>query len=72
MGGLCGACVLVAAGKAAWLRVVLGAIGGVVGAFAGYHVRVGLLRALQVPDMVIAIAEDGVAIGVGLLIVPRF
>jgi uncharacterized membrane protein len=72
MGGLCGACVLVAAGKAAWLGAALGAIGGVVGAFAGYHARVGLVRALRVPDVVIAIVEDVVAIGIGLLIVSRF
>jgi uncharacterized membrane protein len=71
MGGLCGACVSVAAGNAAWLGAVLGGVGGVVGAFAGYQARVGLVRGLRVRDAAIAIPEDLVAIGIGLLIVSR-
>ena len=71
MGGLCGACVSVAAGNAAWLGAVLGGVGGVVGAFAGYQARMGLVHALRVPDAAIAIPEDLVAIGIGLLIVSR-
>jgi uncharacterized membrane protein len=44
----------------------------VAGAFAGYEVRMRLVRALKVPDFVIAILEDAVAIGGGLFIVSRF
>jgi uncharacterized membrane protein len=50
----------------------LGAVGGVIGAFAGYQARTGLVRALQVGDVVIAVLEDVVAIGGALLIVTRF
>jgi uncharacterized membrane protein len=54
------------------LGVVLGAVGGVAGAFAGYEVRTRLVRALKVPDFVIALLEDAAAIAGGLLIVSRF
>lgn len=71
-GGLCGACLAVAGGAALVVGVVAGAIGGVAGAFAGYHTRVGLVRSLRIPDVAIAVPEDIVAIGLGLLLVSRF
>ena len=72
MGSLTGACLGVAGNASAWLAAVVGAIGALVGAFGGYRARVGLVRALHVPDFAIAIPEDLVAIGLGLLIVSRF
>lgn len=72
MGLLTGACLSVAGGASAIVGALLGAIGAVVGAFAGYRARVGLVRSLKVPDIAIAIPEDLVAIGLGLLIVSRF
>lgn len=71
-GGLCGACLAVAAGAALVAGAVAGAIGGVVGAFAGYHARVGLVRSLRVPDVAIAVPEDIVAIALGLFLASRF
>jgi len=71
MGGLCGGCVAVAAGLSAGLGMVSGAIGAIVGAFAGYHARVGLVRALRVPDAAIAIPEDLIAILLGMWLVSR-
>ncbi len=71
-GGLAGAGVAASGTQSIALGAVLGAIGGIAGAFAGYHVRTGLVRALKVPDFVIALVEDAVAIGGGLLIVSRF
>jgi uncharacterized membrane protein len=71
-GGLSGAAVSVAGAHSLALGAALGAIGGIVGAFAGYQVRTRLVRALKVPDFVIAALEDAVAIGGGLLIVSRF
>jgi len=72
LGGLSGACVAVAGAQSAALGAVLGAAGGISGAFAGYEIRVRLVRALEVPDLVIAVLEDAVAIGGGFLIVSRF
>jgi len=71
-GLLTGACLAVAGGVALWLGAVVGAIGAIVGAFGGYRARVGLVRALRVADFVIAVLEDLVAIGLGLLLVSRF
>lgn len=71
MAGLSGACLCTAAGHSLWLGALLGGIGGIAGAFAGYQTRVGLVRALHVPDSVIAVAEDLVAIGLGWLLVSR-
>jgi uncharacterized membrane protein len=72
LGGLSGAGVALAGGQSIALGAVLGAAGGVAGAFAGYQVRTGIVRALKVPDLVIALLEDAVAIAGGLLIVSRF
>jgi uncharacterized membrane protein len=52
-----------------WLGLLAGAMGAIAGAFGGYRARMGLVRALHVPDAVIAIPEDMVAVGLGLLLV---
>jgi uncharacterized membrane protein len=72
LGGLCGAAAASAGGQSLALGAVLGAVGGIIGAFAGYEVRTRLVKALGVPDFVIAVVEDAVAIGGGLLLLPRF
>ena len=69
LGGLSGACIAVSASQSIAFGTVLGACGGVVGAFAGYEARTRLVRALNVPDFVIASLEDAVAIAAGLFIV---
>ena len=71
MGGLSGACVAAAGAQSLTLGAVLGVAGGVAGAFGGYEVRTRLVKALGVPDFVIACLEDLVAIGGGLLFVSR-
>lgn len=72
MGLLTGACLGIAGGISSWLGAILGAVGAIAGAFGGYYARVGLVRSLHVPDFAIAIPEDLIAIGLGLLIVSRF
>jgi uncharacterized membrane protein len=72
MGLLCGACLGVAGGASVWLGAVVAAIGAVAGAFGGYRARVGLVKALHTKDVMVAIPEDLIAIGLGLLIVTRF
>jgi len=72
LGGLSGAAVALAGRQSAAVGCALGAVGGVVGGFVGYQVRTGLVRALKVPDFVIAVLEDLVAVAGALFIVTRF
>jgi uncharacterized membrane protein len=72
LGGFSGAAVALASRQSVAIGCALGAVGGVVGAFVGYQVRTGLVRALKVPDFVIAVLEDLVAVAGALLIVTRF
>ena len=72
LGLLCGACLGIAGGASLWLGAIVAAIGAVAGAFGGYRARVGLVKALHTPDFAVAVPEDLIAIGLGLLIVSRF
>jgi uncharacterized membrane protein len=72
LGALSGATIATAGAQSIVLGAILGAAGGIAGAFAGYEVRTRLVRALKVPDVVIALLEDAVTIAGGVLIVPRF
>jgi uncharacterized membrane protein len=71
-GGLSGACLAAAGAQSLAIGAVLGAVGGVVGAFAGYHARTGLVKALKVSDLPIALLEDAIAIGGAIVIVSLF
>jgi uncharacterized membrane protein len=63
-GALCGAA------WAWWFPSTLsGGIGGVAGAFAGYHLRRWLTVSRGLPDLPVALLEDAVGIGMGLLVV---
>jgi uncharacterized membrane protein len=68
-GGLCGACLCVAAGKSLLAGTLLGGIGGIVGAFVGYGIRRRL--DLHMKDLVVAVCEDLVAVGLALFLVSR-
>ena len=68
-GGLCGACFCAAAGKSLLAGMLLGGIGGVIGAFLGYSIRRRL--DLHVKDFVVAICEDVVAVSLALFLVSR-
>ena len=69
MGGLSGACLCASAGRALLPGAVLGGLGAVIGAFAGYQARGRLVQALGVKDSVIALSEDVVAIVLACLFV---
>ena len=71
-GALCGACLAGAGTQSMLLGAVLGVAGAIAGAFAGNKTRGSLVKALKVPDFVIALLEDAVAISAGLFIVSRF
>jgi uncharacterized membrane protein len=68
-GGLCGACLCAAAAKSLVVGTLLAGVGAVVGAFLGYGIRTSL--DLHINDLVVALCEDAVAIGLALLLVSR-
>jgi uncharacterized membrane protein len=69
MGSLSGACLCASASQSLLVGAMLGGIGGVIGAFAGYQARTRLVNGLKVKDTLIAIPEDLVAIGLGYYLV---
>ncbi len=72
LGGTCAAALASAAGQEAYFGFLAGAAGALCGTFGGYEVRVGLVRMLGIRDWPVAVVEDVVAIGGGLLILSRF
>ncbi len=68
-GGLCGAALAVSAGGSLILAAIAGVIGALIGTFGGYNVRHALVTRAHLPDFAVALVEDAVAIGGGLLIV---
>src|SRR5438309_2897609 len=70
-GGLCGACVCAAAHQSLIVGAVLGAVGGIIGAFAGYEIRRRLVAALNIKDIFVALLEDLVTIGLACFFVSR-
>lgn len=71
MGGLSGAALCAAASHSIVVGGILGGLGALAGTFGGYQARKRLVKALQVPDVVIALAEDLVAIAGGFWLVSR-
>jgi uncharacterized membrane protein len=66
-GAICGAALCAAAEQPLRRGAMLGGLGAVVGAFAGYHLRKRLSR--EMPSLVVALAEDVLAITGGVAIV---
>lgn len=70
-GALCGATVAASSDRSIAIGALLGAGGGIFGAFAGYNIRHGLVIHMNVPDIIIAVIEDLLAITGGLFVVSR-
>jgi uncharacterized membrane protein len=70
-GGLSGAALAASGGKSLVAGALLGAAGGVGGAFAGYEIRKGLVTQMNLPDFVVAVVEDLLTISGGLFVVSR-
>ena len=68
-GALCGAALCVSGAASPLAGALLGGVGGVAGAFAGYAYRRSLASTL--PDWVLALLEDLVAVGGGFLLVSQ-
>src|ERR1700674_4331381 len=71
-GAICGAAVCIPAHRLLLAGTLLGGLGAINGAFGGFHVRQLLVKYLKITDLVIALAEDALAIGAGLFLVSRF
>jgi uncharacterized membrane protein len=64
-----GAALMAGLGESLALGAVAGGLGAVAGTLVGYRARAGLVRSLGVPDYVVALLEDVVAVGGALLVV---
>ena len=51
--------------QSVWVGALIGATAAVAGAYGGYHGRKALGETLHVPDPVIAVVEDALAVGLG-------
>jgi uncharacterized membrane protein len=71
MGGLCGACLCAPSHQSLIVGAILGGIGGLIGAFAGYETRRRLVAGLNIKDIFIAVLEDLVTIGLAYFFVTR-
>ena len=69
MGALCGACLYAAGAAAPIPGAVFGAIGALIGTFAGYHIRHALVTKSNLKDIMVAVPEDIIAIVLACVIV---
>jgi uncharacterized membrane protein len=69
LGGASGVALATSAGMSVLVAAIVGAIGAIVGTFAGYNIRHALVSKGRLPDLPVALAEDTIAIAGGLLIV---
>ncbi len=67
-GGFAGAGLAAGVAHSIVAGAVAGGLGAVAGTLGGYRARTGLVRRLAVPDYVVALSEDTVAVGGALLI----
>jgi len=67
-GGLAAATLAVAAQESLLAAAAAGALGAIAGALGGYYARKNLVAGLKLPDVVIALSEDAIAIGVAIAV----
>jgi uncharacterized membrane protein len=72
LGALCGAALAIAGHAPLALGAVLGAVGAVLGTYGGYAYRRATSGSGKISDLPVALLEDLVAVGGGLLLVSRF
>jgi uncharacterized membrane protein len=72
MGALCGMALCAATQQSMTVGGVAGGIGAIAGAYIGYHVRRLLTTRVKLPDFLVALAEDAVAIASAVYVVSRF
>ena len=67
-GAVSGAALCSSKKRSKWLGALFGAAGAVAGTYAAYELRRRIVKNLHVPDALVAVAEDALAIGSGTLI----
>ncbi|MBC8156018.1 MAG: DUF4126 family protein [Bacteroidetes bacterium] len=67
-GALCGAAVARAEGQQLGLGALAGGLGALVSTFAFYQLRHWLTTEKNLPDVLVALAEDALAVSAGLLV----
>jgi uncharacterized membrane protein len=72
LGGLSGAALAIAGHSPFAVGAILGAAGGVLGAYAGYAWRRATSGSGRIPDLPVALLEDLVAIAGGIFLISRF
>jgi len=70
-GALAGAGLARLAGRSAGAGALAGALGAAVGSYGGYHLRRLAVARTQLPDPAVALVEDALALGLGMLAVRR-
>jgi uncharacterized membrane protein len=68
-GGFSSMAICASAHQSLVIGAILGVLGSIAGAFAGYEIRHRLVKTFGLPDFGVALVEDMVAIGCGLLMV---
>ena len=68
-GGFSSAAICASAHQPVVIGTILGVLGAIAGAFGGYKIRHRLVEVFGIPDFGVAVVEDIVAIGGGLLLV---
>ena len=71
LGAASGAALCAAGRQSSIIGALLGGLGAVVGTLGGYEARRRSVAALKVPDFVIALTEDVIAVGGAFLLVSR-
>ena len=72
MGTLCGMALCAATQQPMTVGGIVGGLGAGTGAYLGYHVRRTLTTRVELPDFLVALAEDTVAVAGAIYIVSRF
>jgi uncharacterized membrane protein len=70
-GGFSSMAICTSAHQSPVIGTIVGLLGAIAGAFAGYEIRHRLVEAFGLPDFGVALAEDIIAVGGGLLIVSQ-
>jgi uncharacterized membrane protein len=68
-GGFCGTCLCLSVHKSWPIGAILGAVGAVIGAFAGYEIRRRLVLKFNIPDRFVPLSEDVIAVTLAWLCV---